>query len=818
MDADMAAMFPDGIRALIVDDDTKFLKSATATLSVLNFEVVTCSTVAYALKSLTTGKLKGFDVVLAHAAKAAACGFDFRAIVEADLLIPVIYFLPPDHQAAGDEAEELLRTLEAAGSYIIQKPLDADEVRTRLWTVIAWRKCGLETKASGKRGAVDFEGEDEGRVHYKVVRARRPRKRKGGAGSSEPTVAAVFDRAGGGHPDKDNVANNNQQEPAQQKHGRGKKAQKNSGEAFKQLQQPDKGMVGGKQPRQWHPRLSSLFVESVLRTLNVPPDNPEFFSDYAGPSSNAAAAFAGASNAAAPPAPPPVYSAATAPSPAPPRLVYASAPPASPPAVRQQKQQQPAANNIVFGSMAPPVAASTAMPAAATATFEPQVSRGGTQTQQLEDVRRQLISGPFPHQQGPPPPVMQQDMVAPAAAGDGPSTGGMAAGASAAAATEAEAHGDEVSLPFLQPPNLVAGMVEVDMFTSMADPPVASQHDGDASDKVAMLSELLSKDFDDYSGGSSLAAPDAQILAMVSDLNGLIAGGASGSTGAASSVAPQDLGAAPNGGSSAASFMASNVSDLAMAGGGASGSSSSAAPFVAPRDLDAAPDGGSSSSKAPPFVAPDQDLSNACADQCEDRTSFPLDDLLGDLHSPMSEFDDAQLGASTGGAAAAAHDAAGTSRDGRGEEGGLMEAMFASDQHEDDSLFPIDAPLGDLHGPIFEFDDIDLDAQLAGGGAAHDAAGTSRNGGEEEGGLAEAMLASDQHEDGIIDALLGDLHGPIFEFDDIHLDAQLGGSTGGGSGEDVIDLNGIDIPFAVWTFEMEDFMSPRHKNKNNARE
>ena len=57
----------------------------------LALAVVTCSTVAYALKSLTTGKLKGFDVVLAHAAKAAACGFDFRAIVEADLLIPVIY-------------------------------------------------------------------------------------------------------------------------------------------------------------------------------------------------------------------------------------------------------------------------------------------------------------------------------------------------------------------------------------------------------------------------------------------------------------------------------------------------------------------------------------------------------------------------------------------------------------------------------------------------------------------------------------------------------------------------------------------------------
>ena len=39
----MAAMFPNGIRALIVDDDTKFLKSATATLSALNFEGTTCT-------------------------------------------------------------------------------------------------------------------------------------------------------------------------------------------------------------------------------------------------------------------------------------------------------------------------------------------------------------------------------------------------------------------------------------------------------------------------------------------------------------------------------------------------------------------------------------------------------------------------------------------------------------------------------------------------------------------------------------------------------------------------------------------------------
>ena len=113
--------------------------------------------------------------------------------------------LPPDHQAAGNEAEELLRTLEA-GAYVIQKPLDADEVRARLWTVVAWRKCHLETKASGggKRGAAGgfeaggqgVEGEDEGRVHYKVVRARAARKRKGGAGSSVPAGGTAVAAAG----------------------------------------------------------------------------------------------------------------------------------------------------------------------------------------------------------------------------------------------------------------------------------------------------------------------------------------------------------------------------------------------------------------------------------------------------------------------------------------------------------------------------------------------------------------------------------------------------------------------------------------------
>nr|CAB3452108.1 unnamed protein product [Digitaria exilis] len=170
MEAEMAAMFPKGIRALMVDDDN--------------------STVAHALKSLSTLKLNGIDVVLVHAAKAAACGFNFRAIIEADLGIPVIYFLPLDHRATGDEAAELLRTLEE-GTYIMTKPLDIDEVRSRLWRVIAWRKCDLQRRPAGG-GDGFLEGEDdEGRVHYKVVRrGRRGQKRKGGGNNATGCAGA----------------------------------------------------------------------------------------------------------------------------------------------------------------------------------------------------------------------------------------------------------------------------------------------------------------------------------------------------------------------------------------------------------------------------------------------------------------------------------------------------------------------------------------------------------------------------------------------------------------------------------------------------
>ncbi|CAN6328364.1 unnamed protein product [Urochloa humidicola] len=198
MESAMVVMFPEGIRILIVDDDAKFLKSATMLLSVLNFEAVRCSSTFRALKSLRNRELEGFDAILVHPVKATACNFDFRAIIEAELLIPVIYFIPMDHHATGNEADELLHTLQA-GTYIIKKPVGTNELRTLLWMAIGWRKSVLEASNSKRAAANAFEleaglnveGKDEDHAHHKVARCRRVQKRKGSSNISGSTGTAA---------------------------------------------------------------------------------------------------------------------------------------------------------------------------------------------------------------------------------------------------------------------------------------------------------------------------------------------------------------------------------------------------------------------------------------------------------------------------------------------------------------------------------------------------------------------------------------------------------------------------------------------------
>ncbi|CAM0151166.1 unnamed protein product [Urochloa decumbens] len=693
MDAEMVAMFPKGIRALLVDDDTKFVKSATMLLSVLNFDVVVCSTITHALKSLTSGDLIGFDVILAHAAKAAACGFDFRGIVEADLLIPVIYFLPHDHQATGDEADELLSTLHS-GTYIMKKPLDINEVRTRLWNVIAWHKCHLETKAnggstSGKRTANEAGlyagGEDEDRVHYKFVRARCGRKKKGCSESSSSSAIT------GGYPmvkgkEKDNKTR--QIQHAQRKQGRGKNP--------------------------------TLLVQSIPRMLNVSPTyNPKFFTSTIVPSYNPKFLFFSdavepRSNHAAP-----------------------STPSSLPPAAHQQ--QQPSVPNALLGNIVSLAAATTTMAAATTAAFEHQQFAPSIGNQQQQDIPSLLTFGPFADQGTPLLPVVQQDMVAPAAS-SGLFSSSMA---SVAAATEAGAYNNEVSLSFIEAPILgaeqheggeVAGMVGMGAYKSMADAPVAlaPQNFSNTSKKAALLEALFSDDYDDCSGESSFTAALSQVLGMASNVNEPTTMNAFGNINAAPFVAPQVLNTEPNGGSNnnIVSLMPSNVSELTLIGGafdnnnfassmvpqglGAvsnggnnnaalsilhqsldaalTGGGNNAAPFMAPRqDLGVAPNGGSIN--APPFVVPHQDLDAALnGDQLElvNENNYALLGSQGDGLVKAMEGDNASIAASI---------------------------VLPSEQYEDNTSFPLEALLGDLHDPIFEFDDIDLDDLVSGSDA-----------------------------------------------------------------------------------------------------
>uniref|UniRef100_K4A2A2 Response regulatory domain-containing protein n=1 Tax=Setaria italica TaxID=4555 RepID=K4A2A2_SETIT len=859
--------------------------SNTTSLALLALAVVRCSSVAYALKSFTSGDLEGFDVILVHAANAAACGFDFRAIVETDLLIPVIYFLEEDYEATGDEADELLRTLQAAGSYIIKKPLDIDEVRTRLWTVIAFRKCDLETKASrGGVAGLGVGGKDEDRVHFKVVMKGRGRKRKGSSSSSKHGGSSGTAAAAGGHPSAKGKEKENVGSQQQQNDGRANKAQKNGGGEAYNLPQPNTTMTNGQQQHVQHQRKPSddLFMQSVLRMLAAPPNNPKFFtnatvpsynpmffSNAAGPSSNAAAFGNTITTTSGAPA------AAS-------RTLYSAAAPALHPVARQQ-QHPSAHNNVIFGNIAP---SSAAAPTMAAAAYEPpQFSQGISNKQQEEDVHPLLMFGPFLYQgpTPPPPPVAQQDMLAPpAAAGDrftgGMAGGGMTGGAPAAAAAEAVAYGNEVNLPFLQPPNLGVeqdGAKEPDMYASMA-PPMAPQHVvNNALDDVAMLELMLSDSFNNYSAGSSFVVPeDHQVLGMVSNLNELttMAGGALGSNNVVSLTAPhQGLSEAPNGGSSnTATFMAPQdpgaardgdngdqqqqdvlpqlmfgsfpylgspqqdmaapaaVGDLfagGMAGGDTAGGSSSAAATEA----GAYGNDVSLSFLQPPNIIAEQDGDDELAGLMAMDLSYAI---MADPHPPMLPqhirddasgkakmldllfSDDFNDDCSAGSSLVAPDDQAPGMASNLNELTALAGGAFGSSGNDTAFMAPHQLVLDNgINGSL-------MGSQVQDTGAAME--------GDDDAGLTVAMLPSDQYEDDDtsfpLHALLGDLHGPMLEFNDADLDAIPDGGAGtslvageeGGRENGLDNLAGIDIPHDV--MQLHDFPFPQPKNKNNVRE
>ncbi|KAK3121880.1 hypothetical protein QOZ80_8BG0662300 [Eleusine coracana subsp. coracana] len=433
MDPEILSLFPSGIRVLLVDDDSKFLRTASMLLSLINFKVLTCGSPSSALKLLSAeDKIKDVDAVLADAKKATTCGFDFKAIVERDLRIPVLYFLSENHKSAGAEADALLRTLDQA-SFILKKPFDGDDV-CNLWRDIAWRKCCLNySKPGGDSGqgssggggggkgllrpwavssALDDDGEEEERVHFREIRGfRGGRKRKGvidnpGSPSGSSSAAPPAPARHRGRPAKNREKTDDAAEQETDhlaKKPCSKKAKNNGESASLPVMPDDEAMDDDVEPLQPPQPKQSLFVQSVLQTLDVPPYNPSIFADAVERSSNVIS-FSGSGNttAVAPTALPPVFS--STPAPTAPELPPANQAPQAPapalPLVHHQQQQTPAGN--VISNIIAPAAAETAMP---TAIAEKEADL------QLQQLLARAF-GPFPYQGPLPPPAMQQDKFA----------------------------------------------------------------------------------------------------------------------------------------------------------------------------------------------------------------------------------------------------------------------------------------------------------------------------------------------------------------------------------------------------------------------
>ncbi|CAN6203167.1 unnamed protein product [Urochloa humidicola] len=188
--------------------------------------------------------------------------------------------------------------------------------------------------------------------------------------------------------------------------------------------------------------------------------------------------------------------------------------------------------------------------------------------------------------------------------------------------------------------------------------------------------------------------------------------------------------------------MPSNVSDQTLTGG-TSDSGSSFAPFVAPQDLSAAalsggsknaalymadPIGGSNNNVAP-FMAPRQDLGVAPNGEGSNATPFmaPHQYLILASNGDQLVMENAIMGPQGHGPVATM----------QGDDPGITASMLPSDQYEDNTSFPLEALLGDLHGPIFEFDDVDLDALVSGS-----TSGTSADAADGVGGMDDSAISS----------------------------------------------------------------------------
>ncbi|EAZ07232.1 hypothetical protein OsI_29475 [Oryza sativa Indica Group] len=401
MDQARISFFPDGLRVMIIDDDAKAVRRATATLSQLQYAVVaTHSTASAGLRALSGDNVVEIQAILCDVHKVVSSGFDFRRVVESELRIPVIYLLSKmeeEDMVAGEDAEFLNHLLLTA-TYIVRKPLNPT-VMARLWRVVAWRMYCLEERiqanvaANAGAGGEDDDDDDdvviveEPQVHFKVVR-----RTSGGSRKRQLTINVVDDgnRGSGSGGGGGGGADANPTRILQH-------ITSNLQEFRTKHQKKDMAIE--------RPLISSdsMFLKAILPTLKISPCNPLILTGGIGSSSVAAEAFAGGSSSAAPLQIPVFQQQSTGNG----NTVISFSNNASPMAMRAPTDNTMISfNNVSAAPVANAVISFSNI--SRSAAMQAPAARGqhlSGDVQQLDFPQQKLYFGPFSYQ-GPPPPSM----------------------------------------------------------------------------------------------------------------------------------------------------------------------------------------------------------------------------------------------------------------------------------------------------------------------------------------------------------------------------------------------------------------------------
>ncbi|EAZ42978.1 hypothetical protein OsJ_27567 [Oryza sativa Japonica Group] len=401
MDQARISFFPDGLRVMIIDDDAKAVRRATATLSQLQYAVVaTHSTASAGLRALSGDNVVEIQAILCDVHKVVSSGFDFRRVVESELRIPVIYLLSKmeeEDMVAGEDAEFLNHLLLTA-TYIVRKPLNPT-VMARLWRVVAWRMYCLEERiqanvaANAGAGGEDDDDDDdvviveEPQVHFKVVR-----RTSGGSRKRQLTINVVDDgnRGSGSGGGGGGGADANPTRILQH-------ITSNLQEFRTKHQKKDMAIE--------RPLISSdsMFLKAILPTLKISPCNPLTLTGGIGSSSVAAEAFAGGSSSAAPLQIPVFQQQSTGNG----NTVISFSNNASPMAMRAPTDNTMISfNNVSAAPVANAVISFSNI--SRSAAMQAPAARGqhlSGDVQQLDFPQQKLYFGPFSYQ-GPPPPSM----------------------------------------------------------------------------------------------------------------------------------------------------------------------------------------------------------------------------------------------------------------------------------------------------------------------------------------------------------------------------------------------------------------------------